>query len=181
MEKTHINYVNFGTDKSIYKPVTNFGCKRITEEGCKVFISGPMTGYADYNRPMFDLAEDYLHALGCAVFNPGNLTCFDEGWDHKTIVDIDIAALKKCDVILHLPGWEISKGAFEEACIAKDCCLNEVYFECSTDMEFASASDAKLPDILVFGDNPMEVGLVQITEEQIKLFKALRQKREANW
>lgn len=172
MEKTRLEFAKY---------VDKCSRKQITEEGCKVFISGPMTGYADYNRAMFDLAEDYLHALGCAVFNPGNLTCFDEGWDHEEIMHIDLTALKHCDVILHLPGWERSRGAFEEARVAKDWHLNEVYFECPDGIEFASASDAKLPDILVFGDNPMEVGLVEITEEQIKLFKALRQKREANW
>ena len=92
-----------------------------------------------------------------------------------------IEQLWKCDVILHLPGWERSKGAFEEACVAKDWHLNEAYFEWNYKIEFASDPDAAVPDILVLGDNQMEADLIPITEEQIKLFKALRQKREANW
>jgi hypothetical protein len=175
------NKSNYTTREDIIKIRHHGGTsKKITDEGCRVFISGPMTGYADYNRAMFDLAEDYLHALGCAVFNPGNLTCFDEGWDHDSIMDIDLSALKLCDAILHLPGWERSKGAFEEANTAKIFEINEAYFECPDGTEFASASDSKLPDILVLGDNPMDADLVPITEEQIKLFKALRKKREAN-
>lgn len=172
MEKTRLEYAKY---------VDKCGCKQITDEGCKVFISGPMSGYDNYNRPMFDLAEDYLHALGCAVFNPGNLTCFDKGWDHKTIMDIDIAVLKKCDVILHLPGWERSKGAFEEACVAKDWRLNEAYFEWDHRIEFASDPCAELPDILIIKDNPMDAEIVPINEAQENLFKALRKRREANW
>jgi len=176
------NKSNYTTREDIIKIRHHGGtAKKITDEGCRVFISGPMTGYADYNRAMFDLAEDYLHALGCAVFNPGNLTCFDEGWDHDSIMDIDLTALKLCDVILHLPGWERSKGAFEEANTAKIFNINEAYFECAEGIEFASASDAKLPDIIIVKDNPMDVDIVAITEKQFKLFKALRQKREANW
>jgi hypothetical protein len=94
---------------------------------------------------------------------------------------VDMAALRNCDVILHLPGWERSKGAFEEACFAKDWNLNETYFECGDDIEFTSAKGAKLPDIIIVKDNPMDVDLVPITEKQLKLFKALRNKREANW
>lgn len=155
--------------------------KKITEEGCKVFISGPMSGYDNYNRAMFDLAEDYLHALGCAVFNPGNLTCFDQGWKHGEIMVFDIFALKRCEYILHLPGWERSKGAREEAMRAKTFDIPEAYFEYDTTVEFAADPDAPLPDIVIVKDNPMDVDIIPITEEQIRLFKALRQKREANW
>ena len=155
--------------------------KKIGEEGCKVFISGPMSGYDNYNRAMFDLAEDFLHALGCAVFNPGNLTCFDQGWRHDEIMSIDIFALKHCDVILHLPGWERSKGAWDEALHAKSFDIPEAYFEWDHDIEFAANPDAPLPDIVIVKDNPMDVDIIPITAEQIKLFKALRNKREANW
>ena len=155
--------------------------KKIGEEGCKVFISGPMSGYDNYNRAMFDLAEDFLHALGCAVFNPGNLTCFDRGWKHDEIMAIDIFALKHCECILHLPGWERSKGAWEEAWRAKTFDIPEAYFEWNYNIEFASDPDAAVPDIVIVKDNPMDIDLVPITEEQIKLFKALRKRREANW
>lgn len=154
---------------------------KIGDDGCRVFISGPMSGYDQYNKPLFDLAEDYLKALGCAVFNPACLTCFDEGWDHESIMSVDITALRNCDVILHLPGWERSKGGFEEALEAKELRLQEAYFEYDTTIEFASNPDAPLPDILIIKDNPMDVDIVPINEAQENLFKALRKRREANW
>lgn len=154
---------------------------KIGDDGCRVFISGPMSGYDQYNKPLFDLAEDYLKALGCAVFNPACLTCFDEGWDHESIMSVDITALRNCDVILHLPGWERSKGGFEEALEAKELRLQEAYFEYDTTIEFASNPDDPLPDILIIKDNPMDVDIVPINEAQENLFKALRKRREANW
>ena len=76
----------------------------------KVFISGPMTGYDDYNRKAFIAMEMSLKELGYSVFNPAWLK-FDENWDHDSIMKIDISALEQCDAIVMLKGWGQSKGS----------------------------------------------------------------------
>lgn len=104
--------------------------KKWGEKGCKVFISGPMSGYPDFNRSSFYFAEDMLkQQYGAAVFNPAWMLFDCDYWTHDQILNIDICALNSCDAILHLPGWERSDGAFEEASIAKELHLKELYLD----------------------------------------------------
>ena len=79
----------------------------------KVFISGPMSGIKDYNKPEFDRMEMQLKDLGYSVFNPAWMG-FDNTWTREDIMPIDIAALGKCDAIVMLDGWEKSAGALAE-------------------------------------------------------------------
>lgn len=79
----------------------------------KVFISGPMSGIKDFNKPAFDKAEAYLTQAGFSVFNPARMH-FDDAWTHEEIMRIDLAALSQCDYILMLAGFEASIGAMQE-------------------------------------------------------------------
>lgn len=79
----------------------------------KVFISGPMSGYADYNRPAFMAAEKLLKDDGFDVFNPAWMDVGAE-WTSKELLNIDICALSHCDAIFNLYGWEKSSGAMLE-------------------------------------------------------------------
>lgn len=79
----------------------------------KVFISGPMSGYVNFNREAFMEAEKKLKDAGYSVFNPAWLN-FDESWNTASIMAIDMAALSKCDAIYQLDGWRESKGAKAE-------------------------------------------------------------------
>lgn len=119
--------------------------KKWGEKGCKVFISGPMTGYKDYNRDTFYRTEDILKQhYGAVVFNPAWMLFDCDYWTHDQILNIDICALNSCDAILHLPGWERSDGAFEEACIAKELHLTELYLD---------TDDEGRPIIIEYGEN----------------------------
>ena len=77
----------------------------------RVYISGPITGVQDLNRPAFAQAADYLRKLGHEPVNPHDL--------HKDAVDIswagymrrDIVALCGCDAIIVLDKWGDSRGA----------------------------------------------------------------------
>lgn len=80
----------------------------------RVFISGPMTGKEDYNRAAFDAQADALRAMGHTVFNPACLIDTSEGWDKHALMRIDLAALRECDAIFQLDGWEESEGAAME-------------------------------------------------------------------
>lgn len=84
----------------------------------KVFISGPMTGIDEFNKPEFDRAERLLRRAGYSVFNPAWLD-LDEAWSTEEIAAIDMAALTNCDAIYQLDDWEDSKGAVAEFNTAK--------------------------------------------------------------
>lgn len=85
----------------------------LEEKRLKVFISGPMSGYEDYNRPAFFKAEKLLTILGYSVFNPAWLAV-DDTWTSEQLLDIDFTALRYCDYIYQLPGWKSSIGANKE-------------------------------------------------------------------
>jgi len=89
------------------------------------FISGP---YRPSNGKM--VLENIRHAekyaikywqLGYAVFCPHLNTAFFDGLapDHVWL-DGDIEILKRCDVIVMIPGFDKSSGSVEELRIARD-------------------------------------------------------------
>ena len=109
----------------------------------RVYISGKMTGCPDHNRPAFDAAEKRLAAQGHFVINPHDLTPIfgsaeelaksfgllynlpcsanQPPWDHhidealaRAVMDADLAAVRSCDAIYLLRGWESSRGAKKE-------------------------------------------------------------------
>lgn len=91
----------------------------------KVFISGPMTGLPNLNREAFNDAELSLKAAGFSVFNPAWLNV-DSGFSDADIAAIDLAALKRCNYIYQLEGWDKSKGASAEWMVALWCGIKPV-------------------------------------------------------
>ena len=114
----------------------------------RVYCSGPMTGHPDLNRPAFDAAEKRLTAQGYYVINPVNISCtfgtpeelaeafeifyainekdnyvLKEELDGRAslaraVMDADLAAVRSCDAIFLLKGWEQSRGAKKELAMA---------------------------------------------------------------
>ena len=110
----------------------------------RVYCSGPMTGHPDLNRPAFDAAEKRLTAQGHFVINPHRISALFgtaeelaesfkifyaiEGKDNyvlkeeldrrasiaRAVMDADLAAVRSCDAIYLLRGWEKSRGAKKE-------------------------------------------------------------------
>lgn len=92
----------------------------------RVYLAGPMRGYAKCNFPHFLEAAKYLRGLGYEVVSPAEHDLglgFDPetgdgdaqwkasaGWDFEQIV--------KCDAIVLLDGWKRSKGASAELAVA---------------------------------------------------------------
>ncbi|MEX3961046.1 DUF4406 domain-containing protein [Paraburkholderia sp. EG286B] len=87
----------------------------------KLYIAGPMTGYAELNFPAFHAEAARLRALGFEVVNPAELNTGSDG-DWLTCMRVDIAAMmtEKCDGVALLPGWENSRGAPIEHNLARD-------------------------------------------------------------
>ena len=86
----------------------------------RIYISGPMTGYPDYNFPAFASAANRLRAIGFNVVSPHE---FGEGDPSKTWADYlrqDLAAmLDGCNSVATLHGWEKSRGATLEVHVAQ--------------------------------------------------------------
>ena len=92
----------------------------------KVYLSGPMSGKPDWNRAAFAKAERACRIAGATfVFNPA--TAAPQGldtrgrawWMLKDIHELTRPGQDGSfyDLVLQLPGWEISRGAkFEQAC-----------------------------------------------------------------
>ena len=80
----------------------------------KVFISGPMNGYENYNVDMFYKCQQELIAAGFAVFNPAWLSFDDTVWTKGEMMSIDICALSHCDAICLLPNASKSNGSLLE-------------------------------------------------------------------
>lgn len=79
------------------------------------YVAGPMTGYVNYNRDMFNAATKALTSKGHAVLNPATLP---EGLTQSQYMDICLAMLRCATRIKMLKGWEKSEGARIEHAMA---------------------------------------------------------------
>jgi uncharacterized protein DUF4406 len=100
----------------------------------KVYLGGPMRGIPLYNFPAFDAAAAKMRESGDEVISPADLdraAGFDpvvhpeKGWQEWTRDEIytvilrDIEALRTCDRLVLLPGWEHSTGVAMEMAVAR--------------------------------------------------------------
>lgn len=108
-----------------------------SEEPLTIYVAGPMRGKKFFNFPAFDAAKEELERQGFSVISPADLdraVGFDPevlGSDYDwtdlnkcdfslmDAIDRDVSALKKCDAIYMLRGWETSKGAIAEKALAE--------------------------------------------------------------
>lgn len=120
----------------------------------RIYLSGPMTGKPDLNRLAFDAAEKRLTAQGHFVINPHRISglfgsaeelseSFEifyaiDGKDNyilkdeldkrasiaRSVMDADLAAVRSCDAIYLLRGWEKSRGVKKELAEAIKCGLD---------------------------------------------------------
>lgn len=100
-------------DRPVKKPLT--------------YISGPMTGLPNYNRPAFNKAADYLRSQGFTVWNPAEEFDSTHIYPRKVYMRQDIEALLKCESIVMLHGWEDSAGARLELEIARELEIDIFY------------------------------------------------------
>ncbi|WP_347253481.1 DUF4406 domain-containing protein [Leminorella grimontii] len=76
-----------------------------------IFISGPMTGLPEFNRPAFNEAATTLRNRSFIVLNPA---IFPDGLTHDQYLAMSLSMLDQADAIYLLKGWEKSKGAVME-------------------------------------------------------------------
>lgn len=102
----------------------------------RVYLAGPMQGYAEFNFPRFNAVAKALRGNGHEVFNPaekdierhagvnisaGNNTGSIQeakdkhGFSLRTALSEDLEYIcKRADTLVLLPGWEKSNGAQAE-------------------------------------------------------------------
>lgn len=111
----------------------------------KIYLAGPMRGYANFNFPAFDFAAAKLRGMGFEVFSPAerdreaygteienNPTGDEAKVTNKscTIRDCMLAdtdwICRNADAIALLPGWEKSTGANAELALCRAIGMTEI-------------------------------------------------------
>ena len=94
-----------------------------------VYVSGPMTGYENFNRGAFELARGFLMRQGFSTLVPGDGEEFDEIEQHAWraapskrafYLRRDFNMILVANAIVVLPGWTDSEGALSEVRMAQD-------------------------------------------------------------
>jgi hypothetical protein len=102
---------------------------KLTRKLQKVYLSGPMTGIPEFNRPAFDEAAAYLRDRRFEVYVPGE----NETYDEQEVVSLTTTRAKRhfylsrdidliqewADSVVVLPDWEFSEGAKLEVLVAQ--------------------------------------------------------------
>lgn len=109
--------------------MTDFSHAAVKHRFKKIYLAGPMSGFADHNFPAFDKATAALRADGIIVISPAELSRQIQVQvdDNGNVLDgtyaicmrQDIEALLTVDAVVVLPGWERSRGARFEAHLAQ--------------------------------------------------------------
>lgn len=82
----------------------------------RVYLSGPMTGYPDDNRPAFRAVAARWRALGYEVLNPAETA---PELRRQTYLRLDLLMALAADELVLLSGWEQSNGARLEVAVAQ--------------------------------------------------------------
>lgn len=111
----------------------------------RVYIAGPIAGYARGNKPAFEAAAEHLTSLGHYPVNPHDVQPIqhdgacppgpsggEEGdgeirHNAPCYMRTDMLALLRCDAIFMLHGWEQSSGARTEFEVARSAGLYLMY------------------------------------------------------
>ncbi len=89
--------------------------------GILIYISGPITGYVDLNKPAFDKMArllDIVNGLSPQVhcISPLEITPPDQqaGKNWEDFMRDDLEIMMSADVLVMLPDWKSSSGAITE-------------------------------------------------------------------
>ena len=98
----------------------------------KVYLAGPMRGYAEFNFPAFYAYAKKLRNEGHEVFSPAEKDNERHGTAHgfnlREALAVDLEFIcKHADAVALMPGWEKSKGATAEKSAADALGLELIY------------------------------------------------------
>lgn len=85
----------------------------------RLYLAGPMTGYAQYNYPAFHETAAWLREAGYTVLNPAeNPRPVTGSW--LAFMRDALTLMLKADGVATLPDWQYSRGATIEMHLAAD-------------------------------------------------------------
>jgi hypothetical protein len=99
----------------------------------KLYLAGPMSGYAEHNFPLFNRVAAELRERGHEVFNPAENKDGGLRKPRSFYMWLDIPALMVSEAVVILPGWEKSRGASLEVWLAID--LDIPVYHCTTETD----------------------------------------------
>ena len=85
----------------------------------KLYLSGPMTGIKDLNKPLFYKYAKALRKKGYKVINPPELDKDSPQRTWEGCLRRDIGRLMECNRIATMARWKKSRGASLEVYIGK--------------------------------------------------------------
>lgn len=131
----------------------------------RIYLAGPMRGIKHYNFPAFDAARDRINAEGIfEALSPADLdraigfdpfalppdfdwNTIPPGFDLDSCIERDTQAIRQCNAIYMLRGWENSTGATAEHHLAKWRKM-QVFFEVAPAKTACPAANSQ-PEIRV--------------------------------
>ncbi len=99
--------------------MTGYVGARVSEERpepIRLYLSGPMSGYEEYNYPAFNREAARLRDAGYKVENPAEIG--HPGMDYRDLIREDIRIILECEGVATLEGWWASRGAHIETSVA---------------------------------------------------------------
>ena len=94
----------------------------------RLYVSGPMTGLPSLNFPAFIDATRTLRSMGYQVTNPVEIND-DKNAKWEDCLKKDIEELMKCDAIVLLDGWSMSRGARLEMYVAAEVGMGILFYK----------------------------------------------------
>lgn len=90
-----------------------------------VYLSGPMSGHPDFNRPAFHLVEHAVRLMGSRVISPAYV---NPDLPYEQQIRIGLINVLRANVCIQLLGWRASGGAVREWTVAT-MAGNRIYYE----------------------------------------------------
>lgn len=98
-------------------------------EQAVIYLSGPMTGYPEFNYPLFNKVAEELRGQGHTVMNPAEFSDEVPFPIRRAFAAYCKFICEEADTIMLLPGWEKSLGVSAELALAKNCGLDIIYYK----------------------------------------------------
>ena len=120
----------------------------------KVYISGRISDLPrEQYMTMFGIAEQMLRKKGYEVVNPTRFIMCKYIWLYRLLgyrltLLYDLWKLMQCDLIYKLPGWQQSKGANIESCVAYHCSVFPIVKKMREKIDYRLAEDMNRRDAL---------------------------------
>lgn len=111
------------------------------------YLSGPMTGVTDYNRPLFTEIASELREHCLNVIVPHELIQEAPHLSWQDYMRADLGGLLRCDAMILLPGWTKSRGCQTEFATAAGLGLEIFFVTCSKPRTYVSMTTGHTEEV----------------------------------